>query len=147
MSTQSRMAHPSFGSVVLFGGSVLGLHFLASAVGWYGAFAHMDTLLHFLGGAFLAYAWVVWRRWRWGGDWVSGPEYAMALMGFVWFGGIAWEILEYLAFTYVPHQAIVFEFYSATVSDLLADLVMDTLGGLAMLWIAQTHIRTHIRKH
>ncbi len=123
--------------VLLFCVGVLALHFCASFFGWYGAFANMDTILHFLGGAFLAYSWMVFRRWHWGGDWVSVTEYVFALLGFVLLGGVVWEIFEFLSWTYVPQQALLFQFYSATVQDLLGDLIMDALGGVSMFLLVR----------
>lgn len=121
------------GKTLIFGLIViLGLNFLALFYGWYPEVFWLDSLLHFLGGIWVAafFAWFfLERRLLAEKFWVR----AVLILSFVTLIGVLWEFAEIsflnnlVAYLFGAAQA------AATLEDTMADLLFDLVGGLVFI--------------
>lgn len=115
--------------------------FLAFGIGsWfdlYVKFSSFDTLVHFLGGACVAFFFARYTRVEL--DTFPHIKKILFLTACACFVGVLWECAEYASSVLSPEYApfITNYFYIGTLADTLMDLIADMLGGLtfALLWI------------
>ncbi|MDP3762670.1 MAG: hypothetical protein Q8Q97_01175 [bacterium] len=106
------------------------IHFWALQAGLYERGAQIDIPLHFLAGIFLGLSglWIFQKKQNLFGN-PSGALLSAALIGFVLFWSVIWEIFEFSFRTFAPQWSAL-QFYSPTVPDLLSDLFFGLLGGI-----------------
>jgi hypothetical protein len=121
-----------FRYIIFILAAMTAVHFSALVFGLYAGKVWVDKPLHFVGGVVLAMI----------GYWLleipsiksrlgmpSSLATALLVIGFTLFGGLLWEIFEYVFLQVSPTYALKLKFYSPLVSDLLSDIIMDMLGG------------------
>lgn len=116
----NRYLAPSFVLLVI----VAALHWIASYEGFYWTLNWYDVMMHFLGGAWTA-LFLLWVTRTEVGSWLFSLATLRRLIAGVIVVGVAWELYE-LAFGFT---AVTDPGYAL---DTAKDLVMDTLGALAI---------------
>ena len=99
----------------------------------YGQFPWLDNVLHFLGGAGVAWFFaIMFLRERKELSWFAD---VMLLVGSAAFVGIVWEIAEYLAFALKDILPSIYSvFHGGDLPDTISDLALD-IGGAFLFWL------------
>lgn len=109
-------------------------HAAALFFNWYSTIFWLDDILHFLGGAFLAFVFLlgVQKMPQYASFAASIPLFLILGVSFAAFVGVLWEFFE---FGFDSFVAPVYNFPSAQLglSDTLSDLLFDILGSGAVL--------------
>ncbi|MBI5134321.1 MAG: hypothetical protein HZA81_02980 [Candidatus Taylorbacteria bacterium] len=124
----NRYFAPSFASLVL----VAALHWVASYKGLYWTLGWYDVMMHFLGGVWTA-LFLLWVSRTNLGAWLFSLTTLRSLVVGVIAVGVAWELYEIaFGFTFVTD--------SEYPLDTSIDLVMDTLGAIAVFLVYRRSI-------
>lgn len=118
--------------------TVLGVHGIAIASGWYLSNLWLDIPMHFAGGFGMGYlALAIWQTtvskisfrkslnkpWR-------ILIYLGIILGFVALVGIAWEWYEFIFDSYASQVSLEYRPAQMSLTDTMADLFLDLLGGV-----------------
>lgn len=108
-------------------------HFAALYAGLYNGKVWVDIPLHALGGVFLGLIWI-WlnQRFAAGNDVARQSFLAMSIsiVEFALAGSFLWELVEFTFWNLLPVPAAQLKIYSASVGDVLSDMVAGVSGGL-----------------
>lgn len=109
--------------------SILILHILGNVLGWYYTIPHFDTLMHFLGGFWVA-MFLVYLIKKYAKDLFRQNKLKeiLFLIGITMIIGFFWELYEFLADTFIFNKAL---FMQQSVVDTITDLIADFFGVLA----------------
>lgn len=104
--------------------TVLFIHVLGMVFEWYYAWRSMDIMMHFLGGFVFGMLGLALLR----TEKLSSANRLLFVLGFVALIGVIWEFQEYAVDYYRLIATDKWE--SLTLTDTLADLMNDLVGGL-----------------
>lgn len=107
---------------------ILILHILGNILGWFYTVPNFDTLLHFLGGFWIAMASVYFLK-RYAKDLFRGHKLVeiLFLVGVTMTIGFAWEFYEFLADSFIFNKTLLMQ---QSITDTMTDLLADFVGAL-----------------
>ncbi len=116
--------------------AILGLHAasIMPEYDWYNQFWWLDWILHFAGGAWVASLFLV----------VRANTQSLTVIGFVFFVGIGWEVLEYM-FS-VPFFGVGEASFSDSlwILDTLMDLFFDVSAAVLVVMLANRYTKSNV---
>jgi hypothetical protein len=125
-----------FGALLLSLTVILGLHVISvtTEYNWYNQFWWLDWMLHFAGGAWAAYLFIVLSRYR----------QLLAVVSFVFLVGIGWEVLEYMFD--VPFFGVGEASFSDSlwILDTLKDLFCAVAAALLVALLANRYTKDNV---
>ena len=107
------------------------LHFVGVFAGLYENNVRIDIPQHFLAGVAFGVIWIWWMRTK-DKKRLSGIIFFISILGFVALTAVAWEVLEFAVWNFLPSFANSFKFYSPTIAELLGDIMANLAGGVAI---------------
>ena len=107
---------------------ILILHILGNILNWHHTVLHFDTLMHFLGGFWIAMTATFFLK-KYAKDLFKQHKLIeiLFLIGITMIIGFTWELYEFLADNFIFNKVLLMQ---QSVTDIMTDLTADFLGAL-----------------